>query len=119
VLIAAIGIAVAEIEHFGRLSRVHRNLQYSSAQIRVRGALLFLIGFAVLAQPVGLEIILGAFIAGTVLRLRRPALGRSVPARRPPARRQETFRGVVRNPVERLWSEARNACCNGFPLKRE
>jgi uncharacterized iron-regulated membrane protein len=121
VLIAALGIAVAEIEHFGRLSRVHRNLQYSSAQIRVRGALLFLIGFAVLAQPVGLEIILGAFIAGTVLRLRRPALGRSVPARRPhpPARWQETFRGVVRNPVERLWSEARIACCNGFPLKRE
>src|ERR687898_215033 len=33
------------------------------------GSLLFLIGFAVLAQLLGLEIILGAFIAGTVLRL--------------------------------------------------
>jgi hypothetical protein len=62
-------IAIAEIEHLGRLSMILRNLQDSSAQIRVRGALLFLIGFAVLAQLLGLEIILGAFIAGTVLRL--------------------------------------------------
>jgi Kef-type K+ transport system membrane component KefB len=69
VLVAAIGITVAEVEHLGRLSMVLRNLQDSSAQIRVRGALLFLIGFAVLAQVLGLEIILGAFIAGTVLRL--------------------------------------------------
>src|SRR5215217_4990496 len=69
VLVAAIGITVAEVEHLGRLSMVLRNLQDSSSQIRVRGALLFLIGFAVLAQVLGLEIILGAFIAGTVLRL--------------------------------------------------
>ncbi len=66
---AAIGITVAEVEHLGCLSTVLRNLQDSSAQIRVRGAFLFLIGFAVLAQLLGLEIILGAFIAGTVLRL--------------------------------------------------
>lgn len=69
VLVAAIGITVAEIEHLDRLSAVLRRLQDTSAQIRVRGALLFLIGFAVLAQFLGLEIILGAFIAGTVLRL--------------------------------------------------
>jgi Kef-type K+ transport system membrane component KefB len=69
VLVAAIGVAIAEIEHLGRLSMVLRSLQDSSAQIRVRGALLFLIGFAVLAQLLGLELILGAFVAGTVLRL--------------------------------------------------
>ena len=69
VLVATIGITVAEVEHLGRLSIVLRNLQDSSAQIRVRSAFLFLIGFAVLAQLLGLEIILGAFIAGTVLRL--------------------------------------------------
>jgi Kef-type K+ transport system membrane component KefB len=69
VLVAAIGITVAEFEHVGRLNAVLLRLQDSSAQIRVRGALLFLIGFAVLAQLLGLEIILGAFIAGTVLRL--------------------------------------------------
>jgi Kef-type K+ transport system membrane component KefB len=69
VLVAGIGITVAEVEHLGRLSMVLRSLQDSSAQIRVRGAFLFLIGFAVLAQFLGLEIILGAFIAGTVLKL--------------------------------------------------
>ncbi|HET7481146.1 MAG TPA: cation:proton antiporter, partial [Rubrobacteraceae bacterium] len=69
VLVAAIGIALAEIEHLERLSMVLQKLQDSSAQIRVRGALLFLISFAVLAQFLGLEVILGAFIAGTVLRL--------------------------------------------------
>jgi Kef-type K+ transport system membrane component KefB len=69
VLVAAIGISLAAIERLGRLSTVLRSLQDSSAQIRVRGALLFLIGFAVLAQLLELEIILGAFIAGTVLRL--------------------------------------------------
>jgi Kef-type K+ transport system membrane component KefB len=69
VLVAAIGITVAEFENVGRLNAVLLRLQDTSAQIRVRGALLFLIGFAVLAQLLGLEIILGAFIAGTVLRL--------------------------------------------------
>jgi Kef-type K+ transport system membrane component KefB len=69
VLVAAIGITVAEFEHVGRLNAVLLRLQDTSAQIRVRGALLFLIGFAVLAQVLGLEIILGAFMAGTVLRL--------------------------------------------------
>ena len=69
VLVAAIGITVAEFEHVARLNAVLLRLQDTSAQIRVRGALLFLVGFAVLAQFLGLEIILGAFIAGTVLRL--------------------------------------------------
>jgi len=69
VLVAAVGITVAEFEHVGRLNAVLLRLQDTSAQIRVRGALLFLIGFAVMAQVLGLEIILGAFIAGTVLRL--------------------------------------------------
>jgi Kef-type K+ transport system membrane component KefB len=68
-LVAAIGVALAKAEHFGRVSSALRRLQDSSAQIRVRGALLFLIGFAWLAQVLGLEVILGAFIAGTVLRL--------------------------------------------------
>jgi Kef-type K+ transport system membrane component KefB len=68
-LVAAIGVTLAKAEHFGRVSSALRRLQDSSAQIRVRGALLFLIGFAWLAQALGLEVILGAFIAGTVLRL--------------------------------------------------
>ena len=68
-LVAAIGVALAKAEHLGRVSSTLRKLQDSSAQIRVRGALLFLIGLAWLAQVLGLEVILGAFIAGTVLRL--------------------------------------------------
>lgn len=68
-LVAAVGVALAGI---GRLDPLHsalRRLQDSSAQIRVRGAFLLLVGFAVLAQVLGLEVILGAFIAGAVLRL--------------------------------------------------
>src|SRR5215212_4556869 len=63
VLVASIGITVAEIEHLGRLSMILRNLQDSSAQIRVRGAFLLLIGFAVLAQLLWLEIIIAALLA--------------------------------------------------------
>src|SRR5918995_680659 len=68
-LVATIGVALAEVEHLRRVSSALRRLQDSSAQIRVRGALLFLIGFAWFAQVLGLEVILGAFIAGTLLRL--------------------------------------------------
>ena len=69
VLVIAIGVALSEVERSSRLSSALRRLQDTSAQIRVRGALLLLIGFATLAQLLGLEVILGAFIAGAVLRL--------------------------------------------------
>jgi Kef-type K+ transport system membrane component KefB len=44
-------------------------LQDTTAQIRVRAAVVLLIGFAALAQQFGLEAILGAFAAGAVLSL--------------------------------------------------
>lgn len=44
-------------------------LQDSTAQIRVRGAFMLLVGFVALASVLGLETILGAFIAGVILRL--------------------------------------------------
>jgi Kef-type K+ transport system membrane component KefB len=68
-MVVAIAVALAGVERSSRLSSALRRLQDSSAQIRVRGALLLLIGFVVLAQLLGLEVILGAFIAGAVLRL--------------------------------------------------
>lgn len=68
-LVVAIGIALAEAERLPWLGSTLRRLQDSSAQIRVRGAFLLLVGFVVLAQVFGLETILGAFIAGAVLRL--------------------------------------------------
>ena len=72
VLVVVIGFALREVEHSRRLSSALRRLQDTSAQIRVRGALVFLVGFAALAQALGLEVILGAFIAGAVLRLIDP-----------------------------------------------
>ena len=68
-LVAAIGVALAGVGRLVPLRSTLQRLQDSSAQIRVRGALLLLVGFAVLAQLLGLEVILGAFIAGAVLRL--------------------------------------------------
>ena len=69
VLVVATGLALAEVEHSSRLSSALVRLQDSSAQIRVRGAFLLLIGLVVIAQLFGLEAILGAFFAGTVLKL--------------------------------------------------
>src|SRR5919107_557091 len=69
VLGVAIGLALAEAEHSSRLGFALARLQDSSAQIRVRGAFLLLIGLVVIAQLFGLEVILGAFFAGAVLRL--------------------------------------------------
>ena len=46
-----------------------QHLQDTTAQIRVRGAIVVLIAFAALAESLGLEVILGAFAAGAVLTL--------------------------------------------------
>jgi Kef-type K+ transport system membrane component KefB len=47
-------------------------LQDTTAQIRVRGAVVLLVGFAAAAQQLGLEVILGAFAAGAILSLADP-----------------------------------------------
>ena len=44
-------------------------LQDTTAQIRVRAAIVLLVGFAALAETLGLEAILGAFIAGAIVSL--------------------------------------------------
>src|SRR3712207_3487975 len=68
-LVVATGVALAEVEHSGRLSSALRRLQDTSAQIRVRGAFLLLVGLVRVAQLFGLAVILGAFFAGAVLKL--------------------------------------------------
>src|SRR5204863_5217668 len=68
-VVILVGLAVAGIEHSMGLSRVLLRLQDTTAQIRVRAAFALLIGFAALAQNVGLETILGAFAAGALLSL--------------------------------------------------
>lgn len=68
-LAAAFAFAVVRTERRRVLTDVLTRLQDTTAQIRVRGAFALLIGFAALAEALGLEVILGAFIAGAILRL--------------------------------------------------
>jgi Kef-type K+ transport system membrane component KefB len=65
--IAAVALAVAGAERSGRISAALVRLQDTSAQIRVRGAFVLLIGMVALAEQLGLELILGAFAAGAIL----------------------------------------------------
>jgi Kef-type K+ transport system membrane component KefB len=55
-----------------RISADLLRLQDTTAQIRVRGALVLLVGFAAAAQQLGLEVILGTFAAGAILSLADP-----------------------------------------------
>jgi Kef-type K+ transport system membrane component KefB len=66
-LVAATGLAVAGAGRSATLSAVLVRLQDTTAEIRVRGAILLLIGFVALAAQLGLETILGAFMAGVIL----------------------------------------------------
>jgi Kef-type K+ transport system membrane component KefB len=67
--VAALAYALMRAEHSMGISRVLVRLQDTTAQIRVRGAFVLLIGFAALAENLGLETILGAFAAGALLSL--------------------------------------------------
>jgi Kef-type K+ transport system membrane component KefB len=69
VIAAVIGLAIAGIEHSARLRATLERLQDTTAQIRVRGAFVLLVGFVALAGQLGLEVILGAFLAGALLSL--------------------------------------------------
>lgn len=66
------GIVLASLTRHARsmpISRVLLRLQDTTAQIRVRGAMLLLVLMVVLAEQFGLEAILGAFVAGALLGL--------------------------------------------------
>jgi Kef-type K+ transport system membrane component KefB len=66
-VVALVGLAIVGAERSMRLSSVFEMLQDTTAQIRVRGTFLLLVGFVALAQGVGLETILGAFAAGVLV----------------------------------------------------
>jgi Kef-type K+ transport system membrane component KefB len=68
-LAVVVFIAVKTAERSSLLSRDLIRLQDTTAQIRVRGAVVLLVGFAAIADSLGLESILGAFIAGAILSL--------------------------------------------------
>jgi Kef-type K+ transport system membrane component KefB len=67
VLVAATALVVAQASRSMRLGDVLTSLQDSTAEIRVRCAVVLLIAFTALAERAGLESILGAFLAGVVV----------------------------------------------------
>jgi Kef-type K+ transport system membrane component KefB len=69
VVAVLLALTIAEVEHSRRLRETLRRLQDTTAQIRVRGAFVLLIGLVALAAQLGLEVILGAFIAGAIISL--------------------------------------------------
>ena len=68
-LAVVVFISVKTAERSSLLRQDLVRLQDTTAQIRVRGAVVLLVGFAAIANSLGLESILGAFMAGAILSL--------------------------------------------------
>jgi Kef-type K+ transport system membrane component KefB len=68
-LAVVVFVAVKSAERSSLLRQDLIRLQDTTAQIRVRGAVVLLVGFAAIADSLGLESILGAFMAGAILSL--------------------------------------------------
>lgn len=68
-LVAVIGAAVTLAGRSMRLGDVLRRLQDTTAEIRVRAAVVLLVALVALAEKFGLESILGAFLAGAMVGL--------------------------------------------------
>jgi Kef-type K+ transport system membrane component KefB len=68
-LAAVVFVAVKGAERSNLIRQDLIRLQDTTAQIRVRGAVVLLVGFAAIAESLGLETILGAFMAGAILSL--------------------------------------------------
>ena len=69
VFVLAVGVAVLGAERSMRISTTLVRLQDTTAQIRIRAAFVLLAVFVALAERLGLEAILGAFLAGAILKL--------------------------------------------------
>jgi Kef-type K+ transport system membrane component KefB len=68
-LAAVVLMVVRGAERSRRIRADLLRLQDTTAQIRVRGAMVLLVGFAAIAESLGLEAILGTFAAGAILTL--------------------------------------------------
>jgi Kef-type K+ transport system membrane component KefB len=68
-LVAVTVLVVSGVARSMRLGQVLVRLQDTTAEIRVRCAVLLLVAFTVLAEKFGLESILGAFLAGAIVGL--------------------------------------------------
>jgi Kef-type K+ transport system membrane component KefB len=69
VLAAVVFVTVRGAEHSMRIRSDLVRLQDTTAQIRIRAAIVLFVGFAAAAQELGLEVILGTFIAGAIISL--------------------------------------------------
>jgi Kef-type K+ transport system membrane component KefB len=69
VSVVMLGLTVARAERLAWLSQALVRLQDTTAQIRVRGSVLLLIGLVALASRFGVELLLASFMAGAVLSL--------------------------------------------------
>jgi Kef-type K+ transport system membrane component KefB len=69
VVAVLVALTIAGVERSARLGEVLRRLQDTTAQIRIRAAFVLLVGLVALATSLGLEVILGAFIAGAIISL--------------------------------------------------
>lgn len=67
--VLSVGAVLLRFGERGRLGEVLTRLQDTTAQIRVRFAVVLFIAFATLATTLGLETILGAFVAGAMLKI--------------------------------------------------
>jgi len=79
VALGAIALAVFGVEHSMRLDALITRLADTSAQIRVRLTVLLVAGLAFAASALGFEAILGAFLAGVLLRALDPEPERTHP----------------------------------------
>ena len=68
-LVAVTGLVVAAAGRSERIEMTLFRLQDTTAEIRVRAAVVLLVAFVALAEQFGLETILGAFLAGAVVGL--------------------------------------------------
>jgi len=68
-VVALVVLGVRRLQSLAQLSALLVRLQDTTAEIRVRASILLLIAFTALAQKLGLETILAAFLAGAALRL--------------------------------------------------
>ena len=69
VVAVVVALTIVGFERSMRIGEVLRRLQDTTAQIRIRAAFVLLVGLVALATELGLEVILGAFIAGAIISL--------------------------------------------------
>ena len=69
VLAVVVFATVRGAEHSMRIRNDLLRLQDTTAQIRIRAAIVLFVGFAAVAEELGFEVILGTFIAGAIISL--------------------------------------------------